>query len=48
MLEILPNCELCDKYLPANAKDAYICSYECTFCLNCVDTVLEDVCPNCG
>ncbi len=48
MLEIRPNCELCDKDLPANAKDACICSYECTFCENCVDTVLENVCPNCG
>lgn len=48
MLEIRPNCELCDKDLPANAIDACICSYECTFCRKCVDTVLENVCPNCG
>jgi hypothetical protein len=25
-----------------------ICTYECTICANCVDTVLGDVCPNCG
>jgi len=25
-----------------------ICSYECTFCRDCVDTVLSNVCPNCG
>lgn len=25
-----------------------ICSYECTFCKSCVDTILENVCPNCG
>ena len=24
-----------------------ICSYECTFCLSCVE-LLKDVCPNCG
>jgi hypothetical protein len=28
--------------------DARICSYECTFCADCVDTVLRNVCPNCG
>jgi len=48
MLEIRPNCELCDKDLSENATDTCICSYECTFCQNCVDTVLENVCPNCG
>jgi len=25
-----------------------ICSFECTFCLSCVENVLENVCPNCG
>ncbi len=25
-----------------------ICSFECTFCRDCVDEVLGDVCPNCG
>ncbi len=48
MLELKPNCELCDKDLPANAEDACICTYECTFCRACVETVLENVCPNCG
>jgi hypothetical protein len=48
MLELRPNCELCDKDLPPNAADARICSYECTFCADCVDTVLHNVCPNCG
>ena len=48
MLELRPNCELCDKDLPPNAPDARICSYECTFCAACVDGVLHDVCPNCG
>lgn len=48
MLELRPNCEHCNKSLPPNASDARICSYECTFCANCVDTVLKNVCPNCG
>jgi hypothetical protein len=48
MLEIRPNCELCDKGLPPEAADARICTYECTFCASCVDDVLHDVCPNCG
>ncbi len=25
-----------------------ICTYECTFCRDCVDGVLQNVCPNCG
>jgi uncharacterized protein len=25
-----------------------ICSYECTFCAECVETILRNVCPNCG
>jgi len=48
MLEIRPNCEHCDKDLAPDATDAMICSYECTFCADCVDSVLENVCPNCG
>lgn len=47
-LEIRPNCEYCDKNLPNSAEDARICTYECTFCMDCVDKVLENVCPNCG
>lgn len=48
MLEIRPNCEGCNKPLPPDATDAYICSYECTFCHGCVTEILENVCPNCG
>lgn len=48
MLELRPNCECCDKDLPIDAIDAFICSYECTFCKDCVDDILENVCPNCG
>jgi uncharacterized protein len=48
MLQLRPNCEWCDKDLPPEAPDARICSYECTFCADCVATMLHNVCPNCG
>ena len=48
MLELRPNCEMCDCDLPPDAENARICSYECTFCANCVDNVLGNVCPNCA
>jgi uncharacterized protein len=47
-LELRPNCEYCDRDLPANSTLARICSYECTFCADCVETRLYNVCPNCG
>ena len=47
-LQLRPNCEYCDKDLPPNATDARICTYECTFCADCVETKLHNVCPNCG
>ena len=48
MLELRPNCELCDRDLPPADPDARICTYECTFCAECVDNVYAGVCPNCG
>ncbi len=48
MLEIRPTCENCNVSLPNTSNDAMICTFECTFCKDCVDTVLENVCPNCG
>ena len=48
MLEIRPTCENCNKLLPPNSTEAMICSFECTFCKDCVETILENVCPNCG
>lgn len=47
-LELRPNCEFCDKDLPPNATDARICTFECTFCSECVKERLRNVCPNCG
>ena len=48
MLELRPNCEFCDRDLPPDSTIADICTYECTFCSDCVENVLEKVCPNCG
>jgi hypothetical protein len=48
MLELRPTCEHCNKKLPPDSLEARICSYECTFCVSCVERVLHDVCPNCG
>jgi hypothetical protein len=46
-LEMRPDCERCGADLPAEAPGAFICSFECTFCATCADT-LDDRCPNCG
>ena len=48
MLELRPTCEHCNKPLPPDSAEARICSYECTFCAACVESVLQNVCPNCG
>lgn len=48
MLILKPNCECCDRDLPADSPEARICTFECTFCADCVDSVLGGVCPNCG
>jgi hypothetical protein len=48
MLELRPTCENCNTPLPPSSDEARICSYECTFCVTCVETILENVCPNCG
>ena len=48
MLEIRPICENCGKELTNTSNEAMICTFECTFCKDCVDTILFNVCPNCG
>ena len=48
MLDLRPVCENCNKALPPASTDAMICSFECTFCRDCVESVLRNVCPNCG
>lgn len=48
MLELRPNCECCNRDLPPDSAEAWICSFECTFCTECVEDALGGVCPNCG
>jgi hypothetical protein len=48
MLELRPVCENCARALPPSSAEARICSFECTFCADCVDRILANVCPNCG
>jgi len=48
VLEIRPDCEHCGRDLPPDSGQARLCSFECTFCADCVDGVLQGVCPNCG
>lgn len=48
MLEIRPICENCGKPLPNESTEAMICTFECTFCRDCVENILFNVCPNCG
>lgn len=48
MLELRPGCECCDADLPPDSTQAYICTFECTFCASCADSKLHFECPNCG
>ncbi len=47
MLGLRPNCECCDRDLPAGSVDARICTFECTFCADCAEVRFDGVCPNC-
>ena len=44
-LEMRDRCERCGRQLMADGP-ARICSYECTFCPACADT-MNGICPNC-
>ncbi len=48
MLAMRPNCERCDRDLPAEQSNAVVCSFECTFCKDCDKKSLKGKCPNCG
>lgn len=39
-------CERCERRLPLDGE-AYICSYECTFCPACAEG-MKLICPNCS
>ena len=44
-LEMKQGCERCGADLTVEGE-AYICSYECTFCRTCTDQ-MDHRCPNC-
>ncbi len=49
MLALRPNCECCGRDLPPESRAALICSFECTWCVDCARTKLPgSLCPNCG
>ena len=45
-LEMRSTCEKCEAGL-AHDAEAFICSYECTFCGPC-SNAMDRTCPNCG
>jgi uncharacterized protein len=45
-LEMRAACERCGQALAASGE-AYICTFECTFCGACTAS-MDAVCPNCG
>ncbi|HVY09958.1 MAG TPA: DUF1272 domain-containing protein [Mycobacteriales bacterium] len=47
MLEMRGECERCQAALPSSETGAMICSYECTFCASCTES-MSGRCPNCG
>ena len=44
-LEMRTKCEKCGQALEP-AGEAYICTFECTFCFLCT-TQMKGICPNC-
>ena len=46
-LEMRERCERCAWPLAPEDDTAYICSFECTFCVACADDMASG-CPNCG
>ncbi|WP_313586373.1 DUF1272 domain-containing protein [Aquidulcibacter sp.] len=47
MLALKRNCECCDYDLPADSAEAFICTFECTYCESCASGGLAGVCPAC-
>lgn len=46
MLKMKRSCEQCQTSLKGQCE-AFICSYECTFCKDCT-IQLDYICPNCN
>lgn len=47
MLDMKSTCETCGTELGEEAE-AYICSYECTYCPACAADTHRLTCPNCS
>ncbi|MCH8202980.1 MAG: DUF1272 domain-containing protein [Proteobacteria bacterium] len=47
MLELKKECETCGAGLEADGE-AYICSYECSYCRRCSEETHGYTCPGCG
>ena len=45
-LEMRTGCERCHASTDRHGE-AYICTFECTFCADCSDE-MQYICPNCG
>ncbi|HZG13986.1 MAG TPA: DUF1272 domain-containing protein [Candidatus Bathyarchaeia archaeon] len=45
-LEMRACCERCEAPVEID-QEAYICSYECTFCRDCTSE-MNAICPNCN
>ena len=48
MLEMREVCERCGTALHPSSFDAFICSFECTWCRACAEGPLAGSCPNCA
>jgi hypothetical protein len=48
MLEIRPTCEHFNTSLLFDSQEEMMCTFECTYCKNCLESVLQHLCPNCG
>jgi len=46
-LDMRGECEKCARILAPDSADAFICSYECTWCGPCAEA-MKHTCPNCG
>lgn len=47
-MEMRDKCERCGAALPPDCPGARVCSFECTFCIQCAAHDLAGRCPNCG
>ena len=45
-LQMKEQCEICGQKL-GHGDEAFVCSYECTFCAKCSEE-RKYTCPNCG